>query len=76
MKLCKDCKHYSSAMLCLNPKNGMDPIDGNGKPILASVNRSETQFYGDNQCGLEAKNFEQKIEPVSWWRILFIKQNA
>lgn len=69
MKLCKDCKHFTSPLMCVSPTNPASPIDGKPKPYFAVVCRTANSSLG-NDCGPEAKHFEAK-EPSTktrrWW---------
>lgn len=80
MKLCKDCKHFYSGLqdLCMNPRNGTSPVNGESKVRWASVNRStyqELQKYDvAANCGPEGAWFESIPVPQpkkSSWRKLF-----
>lgn len=66
VKYCRDCKHYTELVsLCGHPNNGVNIVTGEVKKVFANVNRN------GSTCGMEAKWFEVKDQPVKnvpWWK--------
>lgn len=81
MKLCKDCKHYTTSASgvfdwCQHPRFGVNPVDGDPIKRFPSVERADL-FYGkEDRCGTGGIFFEQKEpEPVKkfWFKNLVEK---
>jgi len=68
MKLCIDCQHNVRELWCQSPANGISPVNGEATIRFATMQRADNQ-----QCGISAKFFEPKQEPVkvSWWKRIF-----
>ena len=68
MKLCIDCKHFKPTYgLCISPKNGESPVDGEPKSRLATIQRSDYTLLFTDLCGPGAVNFEEKPSPPSFF---------
>ena len=70
MKLCKDCKHLVYPSLCACPANPINPVDGEPRTYFAVVCRGKENMFG-NDCGPDAKYFEEKKTPTKPWWVLW-----
>ena len=57
MKLCINCSFYQTT--CNSPNNGISLVDGEPKPYMAYLSRSD-----ESRCGTDGKWFNPKGKPV------------